>query len=380
MFMRRALSTIVVLGLMLGLFATTGLVSAQETSQSEETLGGSVTWRDAAGLSDSVVIALTGVPQPEAGTKYYGWLVSSETGTLISVGELAVSGTGAVDVTYVDPDGANLLATYDLFIISNSEETSSPSQYFGSLHPSLLYQVRDLLVSSATNPGGKGVVAGLREQTQVALDLANTARASTTLADKQMGLQQVINVIEGSAGDNYDAAAGDGGDGFGVLSYASTAITSASSIKATALEVENEAVAAQADGVVASVNNAARDVTAALNNAVRGAAHTADDVILDLAITNVVLNLGKAINGIDNNGDGLPGNTAEEGGVNRAYVEAQDVGQIVLVKGDFSIPPPTPPSTGDVSFALTALGAMAAGLTMLIGGALLLRRRGAVAA
>ena len=381
MFMRRAVPAIVVLGLVVGLFATTGLVSAQEASESaqpSETLGGSVTWRDTTGLSDSVVIALTGVPQPAAGTSYYGWLIADDK-TETSVGELAVSAAGAVDVTYNAPDGANLLATHHTFVISSSDQSAAPALYSSNVPADALLPLRSLLVGLATNPDGKGIAVGLREQTQMALDRANLAMASTTPADKQLYLKQVINIIGGSMSSDYDASAGDEGDGFGVLNYAAAAIDQANLAK-TAVP-DNETVAAQADAVVASVNNATAAATAAWNNAVWGVAQIDDEVILDLALTNVVLNLNKAIDGVDDNGDGVPGNAGAEGGTKRAYIEAQDIAKLVLVKGEPpDVVPPVLPDTGDVSAGLAALGVMIAGLALLMAGALLLRRRGATAA
>ena len=380
--MRRAVSTIVILGLVFGLLATTGLVSAQQavTISVEETLGGAVTWRDASALSDSSVIALTGVPQPATGTKYYGWLISTDGATQTNVGELSVSTAGVIDLTYTAADGANLLATYNTFAISSNDTAPTPVLYSDFVPTGAFTHVGHLLVSLPPNPDGKGIVVGLRQQVQAALDHANLANNSTTLAAKQLHLKHVINIIGGSTGANYDASAGDPGDGYGALKYAADAIVHAGLAKNGA--PGNTTVATYADGMIASANNVITAATAAWNNAVLGVAQTAEGLFLDLSLTNAVANMTKAVDGTDDNGDGVPGNTAAEGGSKRAYWEAQDIAKLVLVKGAALPVPivtePELPSTGDVNAGSAALGVLLAGMALLFAGALLLRRRGAV--
>ena len=118
MFNRRIFRTSIVVALLVALMSTFGAASAQTAD-----LGGSVTFRDSSALSDSLVISLTGVTAPAAGTLYEGWLVGG--GVKLSTGVFTVSSTGTIDHTYVSPTGANLVATYPTFVITSEPDTRS---------------------------------------------------------------------------------------------------------------------------------------------------------------------------------------------------------------------------------------------------------------
>jgi LPXTG-motif cell wall-anchored protein len=299
------------------------------------------------------------------------------------VGELTVSSGGVINKTYASADGSNLLKTYHAFAISSSATAPAPGLYADFVPTGAFTHVGHQMVAFPSTPTNKGLAVGMREQAQIALDHANFAKAATTLSLKQLHLQHIINLVEGSKGVNFKVAAGDPSDGFGVLVYASTAITHAGLAKAAA--PTDATVVAFSDGLVAATNNVVTAVTTARNNALQGLAETSLGLVLDLAINNAVANLTKAVDGTDADGDGVAGSTAAEGGTKRAYVTAQDIGSLVLVKGAIlPVPIPTatprPPRTGDVDTGSAALGVVLAGLALMVAGAfLLLRRRGPAA-
>ena len=58
----------------------------------------------------------------------------------------------------------------------------------------------------------------------MALTHATLSSTSTTLSNVGAHACHVVNIIEGSAGANYDPTCGDPGDGFGVLNYANDTV------------------------------------------------------------------------------------------------------------------------------------------------------------
>ena len=371
----------IVLALVLALFVSLAVANAQE--EEEVTLGGSATFRDASALSDSLVIALTDVPAPAAGTAYEGWLIASDGASKVSTGILDVSEEGTVDQTYVDPDGANLLATYATFAISSEPvpdpdpDTPGAILYADTIPAGGFLHIGHLLVNWPPNPDGKGIVVGLREQANVGLTHANLSDGSDTLVGIQLHAHHVINIVEGSEGANYDGSFGNPGDDIGVLNYAADAIVHANLAKSAA--PDDETVTANADAVIAAAENIVTWATVARDQAIRIADQTSENILVTISLQNMVNNMNWAVNGRD-----------ADGGAEVAYTEAQEMGSFVLVEGA-SPPPPAPPTptptavatptamsppTGDTQVPAVALGALVAGIAfVLTGGSLLLWRR-----
>ena len=339
----------------------------------------SVTFRDADALSDSLVIDLEGVSQPATGTQYEGWLIAAGGASKVSTGILAASADGEISSTYTDPDGANLLDTYNTFAISSEPgpdpEPETPGAILWSDHveAGAFVHVGHLLVAWPPNPDEKGIAVGLREQTLKALLHANLAASSANFSDKQLHLHHVVNIIEGAEGDNYDASFGDPGDGNGVLNYAADTILHATLAAAGA--PDNETVVTHTDGVIASATNVSTLATRARDNALTGIAQTTDNVLLNLALDNAVSNLTRAMEGTDDDGDGVAGSTAAEGGANKAYTEAQDIAMFVPQMGDAGLPEPDTPRAGDALVGNVAMGVLIAGLALVAAGTLVLVRR-----
>ena len=375
MFTRRVLSVSILLALALVLVASLAAVSAQAE---EETAGGSVTFRDADAMSDSVVIALTGVDVPTAGTRYEGWLIAGD-GSKISVGVLTTTPAGTIDHTYVDAGGANLLATYGAFAIS-VEPSPDPDPatvgliaYADSVPQGAFTHVGHLVVSWPPNPDSKGITVGLKQQVAVALAYAQLADSSTTLANKQLHLHHVINIIEGSGGANYDASFGDPGDGVGVVNYAADAIAHAQLAMDAA--TANATVQTHGQGVIDAATLVSADATRARDNSLTALGQSEIDIVVNLSIDNAITNLTKALNGIlvsaDLDGDGVDEATITEGGANNTYVQAQDIAKFVLIKEGTA----QPPQAGDALVGTVATSVLLAGLAFTTMGVLLLRRR-----
>jgi hypothetical protein len=347
-------------------------VSAQEAPV---TLSGSASFSDAEALSDSLVIDLGGVSAPSAGTKYEGWLKDAS-GNAISVGVLEVSSAGTVKVTYVDPDGTNLLAANQVFVITaepdpdSSTDSSGVVVYSDLIETDAFAHIGHLVVTLDSNPDGKGIATGLREQTRTALTHAQLAKESSTLTDKQSHAQHVINIVGGL---------GAPGDGYGILAYAADA-TSHASLAKEALP-GNKALAANADVVIASASNVTAWAEGARTNAQQIVDSTSDNVIVEVSLNNLISSTTKVVNGRDVDGDGkvrpfnivkagVVTSKADEGGAELAYTSSQGMAQFVLLAGDVDSP-----SVGDALVPPIMLGILLVGFALTASGGFLMRRR-----
>ena len=92
-------------------FTSSGLLAGQSSNQ---------------GISDELVINLQGLPNPQPGKSYYGWLVNDNQVTVppVAIGALPLN-HGQVTMTYIEPQHSNLLANYGHFLITE-EDTNPP--------------------------------------------------------------------------------------------------------------------------------------------------------------------------------------------------------------------------------------------------------------
>ena len=157
MLMRRKLPVSILIAGMLTFIAVLG-VGAQQAD-----LEGSANFRDSNAVSDSLVLALTGVPAPPSGSVYEGWLKGGS-GALVSTGVLSHSIEGVVNHTYQSPTNANLLATYSQFVITE-EPASDPDAatpgtvIWSDTVPAGVFPHIGPLLVSATDAGAQAQVA-----------------------------------------------------------------------------------------------------------------------------------------------------------------------------------------------------------------------------
>ncbi|MCH7607919.1 MAG: anti-sigma factor [Chloroflexi bacterium] len=342
MFTRRMLPVSILLTLVLTLMVTAS-VSAQEA----EDLGGQAVFRDADAASDSLVMDFSGVPALPEGSAYEGWLLDAEGGKL-SVGILIRSGTADIVQTYVSPSGENLAATYSSFAISvepvpdPDPDTPGPIAYSDVVPASVFPHVGHLVAAWPSNPDGKGIAVGFLEQMEVAALHADLAAGSSSLADKQLHAQHVINIVEGLGGP---------GDGFGVLNYGADLIKHAGFSKSAAADDE-------------SVEDGADAATAAAETAIVFAerARDAAAVAVDSGTTEFRLGIELA------NMVSLTGNGVRD--AKAAYIASQDIALFEGLAGERDAP-----AVGDPLVPAAAMAALLVGLLLTGAGGLLVFRR-----
>ncbi|MBI2872737.1 MAG: hypothetical protein HYY00_06070 [Chloroflexi bacterium] len=370
MFTRRVIRVAILVALTTALLASLGTVQAQE--EKPPALEGTIVFRDAKALSDSLAIDLVDVPAPAAGTQYEGWLL--EGATKLSIGELQRQVVqGGIVFTYVEPASGNLAAKYSGFQITI--KPSGDVAYSDTIPAAGMAHVRHLLSAWDTNPDKKGIAVGLRQQTALAMTHAQLAAKATTLADVKQHAEHVVNIIEGSKGANFGDKDGNGtvenpGDGRGVLGYADDAIAHAG---LTAKAVPDRAlIVGNSKRVIDSATNVKDWAGGARDNALLAIQQT-NLSLATIFISNAAQSLTWAATGRDADGSGVIDGIPGEGGAQTAYTSAQDMGSFSLKKGKEGLP--TTPVTGDLAVPQLALYALLAGAALTTLGLLMLRRR-----
>ncbi|HYN87953.1 MAG TPA: DUF420 domain-containing protein, partial [Ardenticatenaceae bacterium] len=209
--------------------APTAEAPVEATAPAEVTAEGSALVRDNFGRGDQLSLSLQNVPALEAGRVYAGWLTGAEGFLIYPVGQIPVTADGTAQLTFDAPNGENLLAQFDGFVISREGETlpERPSELlaWGQVSLNAMEHIRHLMVSSPDTPGEKAIAYGLREQIEElerhALLIEEAVREND-FEGMRRHTEHVILLIEGPGGANYRDLDGDGeaqypGDGFGLL-------------------------------------------------------------------------------------------------------------------------------------------------------------------
>lgn len=216
----------------------------------------------------------------------------------------------------------------------------------------------------------KGILVGLREQTNTALTHSNLSVGSATIGGVHTHACHVVNILEGTGGDNSDAFCGNPEDGFGALNYA---VDVKHADFAAGAAADDSAVVSNGKQAVDSANQSRAWAEDARDQALL-AIGSDDTSAAKLFISNAQAALRKALMGFDADGDGVVERILGEGGAWQAYQAAQDMATYTLMAAvEEEDPPIKLPAAGDSSVPTLALAALMLGALLLVGGGVIFR-------
>lgn len=175
-------------------------------------------------------VSLQGVPPPEAGRAYQAWLTTAGGGQ--DLGVASVPG-GALDLSFQDAAGLNLLSRYTGFELS-LEPVPDPDPFqpdrrlaAAQLPFETLARIQFLDVVTRGLPLGLAVLDGAAAQVRhynSHLGFAVEAIQQGNLNGGRLHSEHMINIVEGRQGELFGDWNGDGqaqnpGDDFGLLPY-----------------------------------------------------------------------------------------------------------------------------------------------------------------
>ncbi len=376
----RMIALLALFSLLLALPVGTGLAQS-------EFEGNAVIWDDAA-LSDAITYSMMNVPAPSAGTQLVGWLISDDEANMLSTGPMEWS-DGSISHTFDSSSprytGENLILGYSLLVLTEEAAGSDPNSpagppvYHYEQDAAALAQIRHLLADWPRG-SGTGLLTTIKEQLEIARNDANIAVLETTADRAKARGQRVLNVIEGATGSNFDASAGNPGDGIGLITHLADTQQIEFAMQAAPGE---EAIAEHGPLAQVTANNATGFVELARQRLISLVlpANNQGDATRHMA--NVAGLMNNALTGLDANGDGTKMAVAGEAGLDETYRQVQMMATYSILVGGPPTPTPTPtptplptptptpepPPTGDMNVpALTQLALLLGGI-LLIGGA-----------
>ena len=384
----RIIALLALFSLLLALPVGTGLAQS-------EFEGTAVIYDDAAS-SDAIAIEMKNVPAPSNGTVLVGWLIDDSGNIKLSTGPMEWS-DGTVSHTFDSSSsrytGANLIRDYSLFVITEEtagtdpDDPAGPPVYHYEQPAAALAQIRNLLADFPEG-SGSGILANIMGQLEIARNEATLGKLETTADGAKTRGKRVLNVLEGAQGANFDAAAGNPGDGIGAITHlADTGQIGAARQAAPGVEdIADHGAKAEitAANTVSYVNLAVERIL----SLVLPAANQGD---ASRHMANIEGLMNNALTGLDANGDGTKEPVAGEAGLDETYRQVQMMATYAIQVGGPPTPTPTPtpipptptptpvpptptptpepPATGDMSVpALTQMALLLGGI-LLIGGA-----------
>jgi len=308
-------------------------IAAAPTTAPVAAASGALSWRDQVLRNDQVIVAVSGLPAPQAGQVYAAWLGGKQKS--LPLGKLSGSDAAAT-VTYISPTNDNLLATFDQIYITQAAEADAEQNNqtviaSGALPEKALIHIRHVLFSIGNTPGKIGFALGLRQETDELQRHAQFLQDAFDAGDFRLvkvHAEHINNIIEGSEAHdvNGDGKVQNPGDGFGLLpngtqdgyikgmvDHAKLAADAPDATDAIKLHAGHVQIAGENTRVrVQDIHDRAEKIGAA-----GGISDTQQDVLKIVALAQ------QTIQGIDTNLDEQIGPIPGEGGVITAYQHAQ---------------------------------------------------------
>ncbi len=197
----------------------------------EPMIVGVLRFQDGTAPGDQATLTARDMPPPSTGSQYEAWLVEDGAEQRVSMGFMQLDPEGNGSLTYVDPQGRNLLGMYhgvEITVEPAPDNNPNPSNNIGyavNLPPTGFMHVRHLLYSFDATPEKIGFVQGLSKDTNLLQQMAQKmleAYQSQEEAAVRSTAEGMINLIAGKQSPQYkdwdtDGTTSDPSDGFGLL-------------------------------------------------------------------------------------------------------------------------------------------------------------------
>ncbi|MGE5642592.1 MAG: serine/threonine protein kinase [Byssovorax cruenta] len=192
---------------------------------------GVLRFQDGTAPGDQVTLNTSSIARPASGSQYEAWLIADDGEQRVSIGILQIDEEGHGSLSYVDPQGRNLIGTYhgvEITVESKPDGNPNPSDniaYSATLPPAGFAHVRHVIYQFPGTPNQVGFIHGLMADTVLINTLAQELLAAYQANDeaKVRSLSEgMLNIIVGKQSENHkdwdnDGTVNDPGDGFGLL-------------------------------------------------------------------------------------------------------------------------------------------------------------------
>ena len=192
---------------------------------------GVLRFQDGTAPADQITLSTSSLPLPPDGNQYEAWLIEDDGEQRVSLGRLNFDSQGRGSLTFVDPQGRNLLGMYqglEITVEPDPDNNPIPSNIVASsasLPTGGFTHVRHLLYSFNATPDQVGFVHGLNTNTRLLQQIAQLMLDSYQSGNEALVRSQaegMVNVIVGVQSQDHkdwdnNGTLNDPGDGFGLL-------------------------------------------------------------------------------------------------------------------------------------------------------------------
>ena len=296
---------------------------------------------------------------PAEGFQYEAWLIDDTNEVLTSIGILKKGASGLYTLTYLDPEGRNLLNVYNRMEITLEaipDPSPNPAEiaYSSAIPSGALIHIRHILGSFNGNPNQTAMTIGLLDTSTLIDDagiLMATAHDDGNDKAVRANAEAMINLIVGSQSGDFKDWDKNGkvenpGDGFGLLlnggqsGYIEGTITHAELAAGSGDASEN--IIFHSEHVAISGKNV-EEWAAQLRDVAKRILESAPGQISE-ADVRLAVSLAEQIHkGIDLDGNESVDPVAGEGGAATAYEHAEYMADMQILEGENQLPPPASP-------------------------------------
>ena len=308
---------------------------------------GLLRFQDGTAIADQVTLTTFDMALPPEGSQYEAWLIRDDGERRISIGFIAFDQDNKGTLSFVDPEGNNLIGIYQTLEITtepnpdNSPNPSNTIAFSATLPTDGLMHVRHLLFSYYNTPDEVGFITGLDATTLMLSDSANEMLSAFEAGDTtsvKLQAEKMLNIISGARSPDNKDWDGDGiinnpSDRFGLLlngdneGYIQGAYTHAN--LALTSEAPTENMLTHGEHVKIAITNIG-EWTPQLHDLLIAILEAPADSNVESLVRQAVSLSNQIRNGIDTNGneniEPIPG----EGGALTAYQHAYYMADITI--------------------------------------------------
>jgi len=300
---------------------------------------GEINFSSSNGVGDIINVKVEGLASPGAGNVYAVWLVNTETGDTLAIGEITPSAFGEGVLTYTDSDGRMLPASYNAIFLTPEEfvgdEPTGDVLYSGGIPIEASSSLYAIFVESEEGIDGGSLLDGAIVEAEFAAQHAGLAARATSIGGLRSHAEHTINILNGTEEDyNDDERGSNPGRGIGVyffLDRIEDHLNAAATAPESSLELQTN---------VELIRVCAQNVRLWADRVV---ALELELLAEDEDITNVEQQATESTEltssmteGIDANGDGSVGPFEGECGLNQMPAYGIEIGAVTLVEGNFA--------------------------------------------
>lgn len=309
---------------------------------------GVLRFQDGTAPADQITLSTSSLPPPPEDSQYEAWLIQDDGEQRVSIGYLFFDQEGRGSLSFVDPQGRNLLGMYhgiEITLEPDPDNNPIPSNDIVSqaiLPPSGLSHVRHLLYSFNSTPNEIGFIHGLNRDTELLQAIAILMLDSYQADNEALVRSQaegMVNLIVGDQSPDYrdwdeNGTLNDPSDGFGLLlngdneGYIQGTFTHANLSQTSPDATENMLV--HGEHVKIAATNIAK-WTPTLRDQLILILQTPFNPAMEGMIRNSVALANQIQNGVDINGNENIEPIPDEGGAETAYEHAYYMADIPIL-------------------------------------------------